>query len=299
MAFRAGYGTIAQDSPAPSDIDAERAAMLQTSSSKNTFVSRCTEHLTVNVTKSWGDVALLGCYLITGLLDSSSIMVWGSFVSMQTGKHHSPFPLTQPTPERILTKITGNTVYLGLGLIAPEDNDRWLRALISIVCFCFGSFCFSAFHRFLPCRRWVLIASFFVQMLFILIAAIMATLGPKVTKSDPLNAWVGVSIALIAFQASGQAVASRALQYSGLTSVVLTSNYCDLFSDPRLFELGLKDNPERNRRTAAPILLLIGAMIGGVWAHSSVGLTGALWTAVGLKAVVVVAWGVWAPETQE
>lgn len=86
MAFRTGYGTIAQDSPAPSDVDAERAAMLQTSSSKNTFVSRCTEHLTVNVTRSWGDLALLGCYLITGLLDSSSIMTWGSFVSMQTGK---------------------------------------------------------------------------------------------------------------------------------------------------------------------------------------------------------------------
>lgn len=275
MAFRAGYGTIAQDSPAPSDVDAERAAMLQTSSSKNTFVSRCAEHLTVNVTKSWGDAVLLGCYLITGLLDSSSIMTWGSFVSMQTG----------------------NTVYLGLGIIAPEDGDRWLRALISIVCFCFGSFCFSTFHRhFSPCKRWVLIASFSMQMLFVLIAAIMATLGPKVDKSTPLNAWVGVSIALVAFQSSGQAITSRALRYNGLTSVVLTSNYCDLFSDPRLFEWGLKANPERNRRIAAPLLLVAGAMIGGVWAHSSVGLTGALWTAVGLKAVVVVAWIVWAPE---
>ena len=117
-------------------------------------------------------------------------------------------------------------------------------------------------------------------------------------KSAPLDGWVGVSIALIAFQSAGQAVASRALQYSGLTSVVLTSNYCDLFSDPRLFKLGLADNPERNRRTAAPILLLGGAMVGGVLAHSSVGLMGALWTAVGLKAVVVVAWFVWAPEGQ-
>jgi hypothetical protein len=46
------------------------------------------------VTKSWGDLALLGCYLITGLLDSSSIMTWGSFVSMQTGKHLSSFSQT-------------------------------------------------------------------------------------------------------------------------------------------------------------------------------------------------------------
>jgi hypothetical protein len=95
MAFRTGYGTVAQDSPAPSDVDAERAALLQTSSSKNTFISRSAEYLIVNVTKSWGDVALLGCYIITGLLDSSSIMTWGSFVSMQTGKNSSSFPSTQ------------------------------------------------------------------------------------------------------------------------------------------------------------------------------------------------------------
>lgn len=199
----------------------------------------------------------------------------------------------------ILTLRTGNTVYLGLGLVAPDESDRWLRALISIVCFCIGSLFFSSFHRrFSPCKRWVLVGSLFLQMSFILIAALMATLGPEITRSTPLNAWVGVSLALVAFQSAGQAVASRALQYSGLTSVVLTSNYCDLFSDPRLFKLGLKDNPERNRRTAAPILLLGGAMVGGAFAHSSIGLVGALWTAVALKAVVVVAWAVWAPENE-
>jgi hypothetical protein len=85
MASRNGYGTIAQDYPVADPVDAERAAMLQTSSSENAFASRCVRHMTVNVTKSWGDIALLGCYIITGLLDSSSVMAWGSFVSMQTG----------------------------------------------------------------------------------------------------------------------------------------------------------------------------------------------------------------------
>jgi hypothetical protein len=85
MASRNGYGTIAQDYPVADPVDAERAAMLQTSSSENAFASRCARHMTVNVTKSWGDIALLGCYIITGLLDSSSVMAWGSFVSMQTG----------------------------------------------------------------------------------------------------------------------------------------------------------------------------------------------------------------------
>jgi hypothetical protein len=97
-------------------------------------------------------------------------------------------------------------------------------------------------------------------------------------------------IALIAFQSCGQAVASRALKYNALTSVVLTSIYCDLFSDPDLF--GLR-NTERNRRAAAPLLLLFGAFCGGLMAHSSLGIAGALWTAAFLKTLIVVTWFLW------
>lgn len=129
----------------------------------------------------------------------------------------------------------------------------------------------------------------------IVAAACMVTFGPPTSKSTPVNLWIGIPIALIAFQAAGQAVTSRVLQYGGLTSVVLTSNYCDLFSDPKLFAWP-RENLERNRRTAAPILLLAGAMIGGVWAHSEVGLGGALWTGVVLKAVVIGAWVFWAAD---
>ncbi|KAK1948887.1 hypothetical protein LY78DRAFT_594980, partial [Colletotrichum sublineola] len=41
--------------------------------------------LTTDVKRDWTDLVLLACYTITGLLDSSSISIWGSFVSMQTG----------------------------------------------------------------------------------------------------------------------------------------------------------------------------------------------------------------------
>lgn len=43
------------------------------------------EHLAADVSKRWADVVLLFCYVITGLLDSSAVFIWGSFVSMQTG----------------------------------------------------------------------------------------------------------------------------------------------------------------------------------------------------------------------
>jgi hypothetical protein len=183
----------------------------------------------------------------------------------------------------------GNTIYLGLGLIAPHEGIRWIKAGTSIASFCFGSFVFARFHRyFSPRKRWVLIASYTIQLLFIVIAAVIVTFGNQ--SSDGLHWQVLVPIAVVAFQSSGQAVTSRALQYAGLTSVVLTSNYCDLFSDPNLFKAS---NVERNRRIAAPLLLLLGACFGGVWAHTSVGLSGALWTAVALKACAVIAWVFW------
>ncbi|KAM0688827.1 hypothetical protein Q7P36_010902 [Cladosporium allicinum] len=278
MSSQAGYNTISQNGFAPNQVDAEGAALLSKPSNqqdaKAPLTSRLHQHFTANVSKSWADIALLGCYIITGLLDSSSVFIWGSFVSMQTG----------------------NTVYLGLGLVAPNDNDRWMRSGISIVFFCLGSLFFSFYHRTLsPRKRWVLVSSHTLQLLLIIIAALMVTLGPATSKETPFNLFIGAPIALIAFQAAGQAVTSRVLQYNGLTSVVLTSIYCDLFSDPGLVA-GLQANPERNRRAAAPVLLLLGAVLGGVWAHSSVGLAGALWTAVALKTLVVCAWVMWAAD---
>jgi len=140
----------------------------------------------------------------------------------------------------------------------------------------------------------VLIASYAFQALLIAVAATIATFG-KDTK-EGLHWQMLVPLASVAFQSSGQAVTSRALKYNGLTSVVLTSNYCDLFSDPALFSMS---NVERNRRIGAPLALLAGACIGGLFAHSSVGLAGALWTAVGLKLIAVVAWMFWKSEALE
>ena len=122
----------------------------------------------------------------------------------------------------------------------------------------------------------------------------IVTVGDAVKEN--LHWQVLVPLAAVAFQSSGQAVTSRALGFNGLTSVVLTSNYCDLFGDPKLFEW---DNVERNRRIGAPVLLLVGACMGGLRAHSGVGLAGALWTAVGMKMMVVVAWVIWTAEKDE
>ncbi|KAK4185748.1 hypothetical protein QBC35DRAFT_388849 [Podospora australis] len=242
---------------------------------KQSSLRRAKKWFTVDVNRDWADVVLILCYLITGLLDSASISVWGSFVSMQTG----------------------NTVYIGLGLAAPHESTRWIKSGTSLLSFLLGSFLFSRFHRFFsPKRRWVLCASFTAQLLLTVGAAAMVTVAGAGTRPEELGWHVLAPIALVAFQSCGQAVTSRALQYNALTSVVLTSIYCDLFSDAQLFAIR---NPERNRRTAAPLALLLGAFLGGKLAHSDFGVAGALWAASGLKLIVVVIWIFWPSEPTE
>lgn len=184
-----------------------------------------------------------------------------------------------------------------MGLAAPTQSTRWIKSGTSLGCFCIGSFFFSRFHRlFSPKRRLTLIASFTAQTLLCVCAAIIVSFGPGGYGPNDITWDVLLPIALVAFQACGQAVTSRALKFNALTSVVLTSIYCDLFSDAELFVL---NNAERNRRVGAPVMLLIGALAGGLFAHSDLGIAGALWTASILKALIVLVWVFWPGEEEE
>ncbi|RHZ67129.1 YoaK family protein [Aspergillus thermomutatus] len=229
---------------------------------------RIAAHLTSEINPHYGDLLLLFCYVITGLLDSSAVFIWGSFVSMQTG----------------------NTVYLGLGLIGVDESTRWIKAGVSIFSFCLGSFCFASFHRrFSSRQRWVLCASFTVQMLCVAVAATIVTVH-RPSRDSEFGWKVLAPQVLVAFQSSGQAVTSRVLQFNGLTSVVLTSIYCDFFSNPKFPSLSAV---EERRRAGAIGSLVLGAVLGGLWAKSPIGLMGALWTAVLFKGLIAVAWLGW------
>lgn len=50
------------------------------------LTTRLRKAAVADVKRDWADVVLIFCYIITGLLDSSAISDWGSFVSMQTGR---------------------------------------------------------------------------------------------------------------------------------------------------------------------------------------------------------------------
>lgn len=71
-----------------------------------------------------------------------------------------------------------------------------------------------------------------------------------------------------------QIASSRLLGFNELPVNVLTSTYCDLMGDYKLFAL---NNVKRDRRAGAAVLLLVGAIVSGWLMRSHGGLMSVLW----------------------
>ncbi|KAF4955595.1 hypothetical protein FGADI_4430 [Fusarium gaditjirri] len=251
---------------------------------------------TTEIDTRWGDILLLICFFVAGLVDSAAFNMYGCFVSMQTG----------------------NTIFVGLGVSHQPENlpgKAWSRCFLAIICFAFGALFFSSFHRFFgPQKRWVLIASFLIQALLTGLVAILATTGavnnhPHGRETVHQDGWIiervqdsfpatdYAAIIILAFQSAGQIVASRVLKYNAMPTIVLTSLYCDMMSDAKLFTAPINDNADRNRRATGAVLLFAGAVSGGFLSKSWVGFAGALWIAAFLKLCITFAWVLWKPKS--
>lgn len=92
---RAGYNATDEEQPLLNGV-----GTAQTGNSKS-LTSRLRKSAAAEVKRDWADVVLIFCYIITGMLDSSAISDWGSFVSMQTGKL-----FMSPTPHNIHHLLT-------------------------------------------------------------------------------------------------------------------------------------------------------------------------------------------------
>jgi hypothetical protein len=99
-----------------------------------------------------------------------------------------------------------------------------------------------------------------------------------------------VPIVLLSLQSAGQIVASRALGFNELPTVVITSLLCDLMSDPHVF---LVRNVKRDRRIIAFVLTLVGAIIGGWVTKVTAAISPILWLSAGIKSLLVLAWAFW------
>lgn len=99
-----------------------------------------------------------------------------------------------------------------------------------------------------------------------------------------------VPIFLLSLQSAGQIVASRALGFNEIPTVVITSLLCDMMSDPKLFVLR---NVKRDRRMIAFVLTLVGAIIGGWVTKVTKAISPILWVSAGIKGLLVLVWAFW------
>lgn len=67
------------------ELPDEETPLLRKPSRGSEIGKRLKKHMTATLGRDWADAVLLACYVITGLLDSSAVFIWGAFVSMQTG----------------------------------------------------------------------------------------------------------------------------------------------------------------------------------------------------------------------
>ncbi|KAJ5832522.1 hypothetical protein N7474_000833 [Penicillium riverlandense] len=268
------------DKPAESlqaepDLEASPSPDLLAKNHQSTVTLRWKENLDTAHTDL---VCLLLCFL-TGLCDSSAYNAWSCFLGMQTG----------------------NTIFLGLGASNQPVSKPWgwLKSLVSIVFFFAGAMIFSTVMRKIGAlRRGTLFVSFQIQTILIIIAValIEADLIPHTSADASLDGGPLflelIPIALLAFQSAGSMTCSRSLGYNEIPTVVLTSVYFDIASDPAITDKPTA-NVKRNRRIGGVVSLLIGAIVGGWLSKSSGGMESALWMAAGLKFVAGCGWLFW------
>ncbi|KAL5343151.1 hypothetical protein BJX70DRAFT_354685 [Aspergillus crustosus] len=236
-----------------------------------------------SLSPKYADLICLVLCFITGLCDSAAYNAWSCFLAMQTG----------------------NTIFLGLGASNQPTGKHWgwLKSLISIIFFFTGSLLFSLYGRHLGQRtRLTLFTSFLFQTALVIIAVALleADLIPH-TEAEAATLTGGrlflelIPIALLAFQSAGSITSARAMGYNEIPTVVLTSVYFDVASDPKIVK-EVKKNVKRNRRVGGVVMLLLGAIVGGWLSRSSGGMESALWFSAGLKGVIGLGWVVWPRE---
>ncbi|KAK6430821.1 hypothetical protein LTR95_013019, partial [Oleoguttula sp. CCFEE 5521] len=259
----------ANEPTTPTDhVDSERLAATSYAQEIGFFSRR---RIFGPVEKPGGDYVLLACCLVTGLVDAASFGNWGIFVGMQTGKIiRSPLWVYDTNDQQ------GNTVILGLSTAGlPANPFAWLTTLISLASFLIGAiFTFRISAYISPggpySNRLWLSTLFLAQGLLILVSAALATAPDLIpqnpgntsrTTPEPRDVLQNIRIVSLlpplAFQSGMQIASSRLLGYNELPVNVLTSTYCDLMGDFRLFAL---NNVKRDRRAAAVVLLLVGAI---------------------------------------
>ncbi|KDR72671.1 hypothetical protein GALMADRAFT_270629 [Galerina marginata CBS 339.88] len=172
---------------------------------------------------------------------------------------------------------TGNFAQLAIALArlfegAPGFRDQTFhkadqQALCSLISFNAGAFVGRIGDRVGAHKRIWLIAGTFIQALMTMASAIAFWKAgqPSIANSRDLPAWTNaltfVGLAFMSASLGVQGILGKRLNTQFGTTIVLTTVWVELMSDPRLFKFRQRVKT-RDHRLIAAISLLVGAFVG-------------------------------------
>lgn len=249
-------------------------------------VVRMKTHMLAEVDGEQATAPLTAYCFMTGFIDSvtfSAIFVWCAFQ-------------------------TGNSVQLALALArlfnGQHDHtfhiaDR--QALCSVLTFILGAFIGRLGDK-LGCktRLWLSLGTF-IQALFTAAAAIAIWQSHQGSVADARAnpAWTNVaSFVCVGFMSASmglQGIMGKRVNTQFTTTVVLTTTWCELMADPKLFDIR-RIVISRDHKILAIVSLFLGGFIGRVLIDI-VGSAGTLGIGAGIRLLISV-WWAFVPEKQ-
>ncbi|ORY83159.1 hypothetical protein BCR37DRAFT_379146 [Protomyces lactucae-debilis] len=195
---------------------------------------------------------LVATGFITGILDATTFVEFGTFTSNQTG----------------------NTVLLGvlaLGLGDQQYKNRLVDTAVSLSSFLIAAFiCGQIANHIHPghgrARWWILMSSFYQTATILITAGLL--FGKAITTG---RQWSWLVILLLASSSGSQVAMARQFSIPEIPTAMLTSPLVDLVTDPHLFSTSFHkahDNP-RSRRVSYIVALVVGVFLGaGIHKHA-------------------------------
>ncbi|TFK33974.1 hypothetical protein BDQ12DRAFT_700588 [Crucibulum laeve] len=199
---------------------------------------------------------------------------------------------------------TGNFAQLALALArlfegAPGFRDNTFhradqQALCSLISFNLGAFVGRIGDRVGAHKRIWLITGTFIQAVFTMAAAIAFWKSGQSSianqRDDPAwtNTLTFVGLAFMSASLGVQGILGKRLNTQFGTTIVLTTVWVELMTDPRLFRLRQRVM-SRDHRLIAAVSLFLGAFVGRA-ILGQLGAGGTLGVAVGIRVLVTLSW---------
>ncbi|KAF7966717.1 hypothetical protein HWV62_37279 [Athelia sp. TMB] len=198
---------------------------------------------------------------------------------------------------------TGNGTQLALALARlfegpPGHRDQTFHnadqlALTSILTFAFGAFLGRIGDRLGNKTRLWLVLGTFLQALFTMAAALTVwrSGSPSISDSrgDPVwtNALAFVTVAFLSMSLGLQGIMGKRVNTQFTTTIVLTTTWCELMTEPSLFKRGY--HPARDHKIMAIVVLFVGGFTGRALIDQ-LGSAGTLGVGAGVRTLIALAW---------